>query len=295
MRHGETNVEPEGTVSSGMKANLAPQPTPDRPLTVMDIIDGSFNILRVRPKTVAAIVATFTLPVQLLGAWLARNTLASLADFDFASFDPETFDPESEPFANQPSFGEALFTIDWAISLLMLPFIGVAFTYLIMGWAKGIDRGPLECIRFAVRKTPVIVVAFIISKLAAALTLGLGLPLFILVAPVIAAEDLGPIAAVRRAFKLAQRRSGPIYGLYVSIIVVAAILGTALGSIPALIAFFLGSWGWIALFALGLVSEAVTTILGVGCAVLAYFDILRRTEGADIQRQIDHITANRAR
>lgn len=267
-----------------------PQPTPDRPLTVMDLIDGSFNILRVRPKTVAAIVAAFTLPVQLLGAWLARNTLAALADFDF-----DSFDPESGTFENQPDFSGGIFTIDWAISLLILPFIGVALTHLVQGWADGHDRGPGQCILFSIRKAPVIVAAFVIAKLAAALTLGLALPLFILVAPVIAVEDLGPIAAVRRAFELARRRSGPVYGLYVSIIVLAGVLGAALGSIPTLVAFLLGTWGWIALFALGIISEAVTTILGVGAAVLMYFDILRRTEGADIRRQIDQIAASRAR
>lgn len=256
----------------------------------MDIIDGSFNILRVRPKTVAAIVAAFSLPIQLLGAWLARNTLAAFADLDF-----DSFDPQSGEFENQPSFGESVFTLDWAISLLMLPFIGVALTHLAHGWTKGTDRGPVECIVFALRKGPTIIVAFVLSKIAATLTFGIALPLFIFVAPVIAVEGLGPIASVRRAFGLARRRSGPIYGLYVSVILIAAVLGTALGTIPTLAAFLLGTWGWIALFALGIVSEAVTTILGVGCAVLAYFDILRRTEGADIQRQIDQITAARAR
>lgn len=252
----------------------------------MDVIDGSFNILRVRPRTVAAIVAAFTLPVHLLGAWLARNTLAEVADFDFGSFDPE---------GDQLEFDGNIFTIDWAISLFILPFIGVALTYLVKGWADGEERGAMQCIVFAVRKAPVIVASFVVAKLCAALTLGLTLPLFILVAPVIAVEDLGPIAAVRRAFDLARRRSGPIYGVYASIILLTGVLGAALGSIPLLVAVLLGTWGWVAFFALGIVSEAVTTILGVGAAVLLYFDVLRRTEGADIGRQIDQIAASRAR
>ena len=51
-------------------------------MTVSDVLDGSFSILKAAPATIIAFTAIFAVPVQILGAWMQRDLLggASLLD-----------------------------------------------------------------------------------------------------------------------------------------------------------------------------------------------------------------------
>ena len=42
-------------------------------MTVPDILDGGFAILRRAPATIIGLTAVFVVPVQALGAWLDRG------------------------------------------------------------------------------------------------------------------------------------------------------------------------------------------------------------------------------
>lgn len=278
------------TIGHEMKPQLVPQPTPDRPLTVMDIIDGSFNILRVRPKTVVAIVASFVLPSQLIGAWVSRSTFTAFDDFDWET--GEFADGEAP--AGFTGGSDALFSVGAVLGYIVLPFIGVALTHLVQGWQQKQDRGALECVVFTLKKTHIIAGAFLLAKLLQVISFVLLIiPGFFMtawlmvVAPVIAIEGLGPIASVRRSIALTRRRTGAAVGLLLSIIGVTYLLSTALGTVPTLAAFLLNDWGWVAFFALNMLAASVTTLLGVGCSVLLYGDLVNRTEGDDIRRQLE--------
>ncbi len=43
-------------------------------MTVPDILDGGFAILKRAPATIIGLTAVFVVPVQGLGAWLNRGT-----------------------------------------------------------------------------------------------------------------------------------------------------------------------------------------------------------------------------
>lgn len=266
-----------------------PAPVPDRPLNSFDIADGAFAILRSRPRTVAAIAASFVLPVQLVSAFLNRELVGS---FDFGDFDTNTGQFEGQgDFTNLVGFSSST-PITSTLQLLILPFLGVALTYLVLGWRGGRDHSAKDCLLFTLKKTHVIVAVFVVGKIVQVLTLFLATPVLMLLAPIVAAEGLGPLAAIRRSFSLGRRRYWPLVGLLILIFFVNLLLTYALFLLPVLGGFLLGSWGWVAFFALGSVGATVQTLLGTGVAVLAYIDVRNRTEGADL---IENVRAARSR
>jgi len=230
--------------------------------------------MRLRPQTVAIIVAVFVLPTQLIGSYLQRDVLASL------SFD-NLNDPNNTSFQNPADvIGGSL--ISSALLYLTLPFIGVAITHLVKGWKDGVDHSARECLTLAFRKTPTILVAFVLSKLLQIVTLTFATPFISSVAPVIGAEKAGPIEAVRRSADLTKRRAGPMYGLWVLVVVVSSLIGAALGQLPNFMPLLLGDWAWIGFFAATSLVGMVTNVFAVGTAVLAYFDLRNRLEGHDL-------------
>jgi len=265
-----------------------PKPVPNRPLNALDMADGAFAILRAKPRTVVGIAAAFVLPVELLSAWADRELFSS---FDLGSFDSETGQFEGQE--DLAAFG-ALQGADasTALALLVLPFLGVALTHLVQGWRQGVDRSTKDCLLFTLKRTHIILAAFVIAKIVQVCTLLLGTPWLLLVAPIIAAEGLGPIAAVKRSFALGRRRYGQLFVLLLLVILINILLVYALLTLPLLGAFLLNEWGWIAFFALGSIGSTVLKILGVGVAVFAYFDVRERTEGLDIAHRIATAQAN---
>jgi len=260
--------------SASRAAEPVPTPVPDRPLTVMDLADGAFTIMRLRPQTVAIVVAVFVLPTQLIASYLQRDVLASL------SFDSLN-DPNNASFQSPADvIGGSL--ISSALLYLTLPFVGVAITHLVKGWKDGTDRSAGECLIFTFRKTPTILAAFIISKLLQTITLTFATPFIASVAPIIGAEQAGPVTAVRRSVDLTKRRAGPMYGLWVLVVVVSTLVGAALGQLPNIMPLILGDWAWIGFFAATSLVGMVTNVFAVGTAVLAYFDLRNRLEGHDL-------------
>ena len=128
--------------------------------------------------------------------------------------------------------------------------------------------------------------ALVVSKFVQVFTLFILTPATMLVAPVLAAEGAGPIAATRRSVQLARRRFGQLIALLFLLVLVNLLLSSALTTLPLLGAFLLDDWGWVAFFGLSLVSTSVLNVLGVGVSVLAYLDLRHRVEGLDLQRRL---------
>ena len=263
---------------------LRPFPVPERPLTLLGLLDGAFAIMRTRPTTVAGIVAVFVLPTQLLTSWLQRDV------FETLSFD--NFDAETGTFAGADG-SEFGFLAGGPVAIVMpyvvLPFIGVALTHLVTGWRAGVDRTLGECLRFTFVRTHVILAALVVSKFAQVFTLFILTPATMLVAPVLAAEGHGPIASLRRSLRLVRPRFGNVLALLMLLVLVNVLLSSALTTLPVFGALLLDDWGWVAFFALGLVSTSALNVLGVGASVLLYLDLRNRVEGADLQRRVERL------
>jgi len=281
-----------------------PQPVPDRPLTALDIVDGSFAIVRQRPKTVLLILAAFIVPTQFLTALSQREIFAAF-DFDAATSGGDPFAGSSlggSTFGGgfAPLGSGVLSLVATVLASLILPFIGVALTHLVAGWKVGADPSAGECVMLALRKSPAIAGAWILCKLIQVVaTIFLIIPLFfavgmlMLVAPVIASEGVGPVQAIRRSVELVRTRMMPTMGVLASVLFVSWLLAYPVGLLPMVAAFVAGSWGWILAGVLGTFGTMVLTALSVGAAVLLYFDLRNRAEGLDILLQVDRLEAAR--
>lgn len=260
-------------------------PVFERPLTLLGIADGAFAIMRARPRTVAGIVAAFVLPSQLLTVWLQREALSALSIDNFDSTNG-TFGGDTGEFGVFAGGPVAI-----AMPLIVLPFIGVALTHLVVGWRDGEDRSILDCLRFTLRRSHLIIAALIISKILQGITLLIATPVTMIVAPVLAAEGTGPIESLRRANRLARPRFGNLVGLLFLLLLINALLSSALTTLPVIGALFLDDWGWVAFFALSLVSTAVLNVLSVGASILAYLDLRNRVEGHDLERRVAELVS----
>lgn len=245
--------------------------------------------MRARPRSVAGLVAAFVLPTQLVVSWLQRDFLSTL-NFD-------EFDPQTGTFGNEPAefgffAGGPVATI---LPLVVLPFIGVGLTHLVLGWRDGVERSILECLRYTLARTHVILAALVLSKIIQVLSVFMLTPATMLIAVVLGAEDLGPIEAWKRSWALARARLGQLVVLLLLLMVVNVLLSSALSTLPAIGAMLLADWGWVVFFALTLVSSSILNILGVGTSILAYLDIRNRVEGADLERRVKAIQADQTR
>ena len=106
--HGEWPGWAPGPVASGSQGpglpGLAPKPKgggprtgplPLHPMTLGDILDGAFNLLKAEFRTLMIVSAVFIVPVQMIAAFLQRDLLGGLGLLDIA-VDPTTTDAQLE-------------------------------------------------------------------------------------------------------------------------------------------------------------------------------------------------------
>jgi hypothetical protein len=258
------------------------------PMTVADILDGSFAIVKARPARIFGITALFVVPVHLFAAFLQRNALGGAGILDvFTSEDPAVVAD-----SNRSGNGELLAAIlVIVVPALALMFVAAAVARLVSAWSAGHDMPAGALLGEVGRRWWSLVAAFVIVHLAEAASLAgcyIGvlfvMPLFAVTAPAIGAEGLGPIKAIKRATNLATRRYWPTMGVAVLIGLTATILGYALGGLPQLAA---ATWGfdiaWPLLAAGNILGAIISTPFVAGATVLLYLDLRIRTEGLDLE------------
>jgi hypothetical protein len=267
-----------------------PAPVALRPLTIADILDGAFSVLRAQPAKVVLIVALFAVPIDLVSAFLQRGVFGGVG---FASV--FTTDPGSEALAAAEDDGGggavAATLLQYLGPSLILPFIAAALAVLIAGWYGGRDLTAGQALGAAGRAWWPLLASWVIVHLAegvAALAcfvpLFFVMPMFVCVAPAIALERLGPIQAVRRSWRLARRRYWATFGIAMLTGVVSYTLSSVLPLLPTILAAIIGlEWGWI-LLGLGTAATSLIVLPVVaGSAVLIYLDLRIRTEGLDLE------------
>ena len=258
-------------------------------MTVGEILDGGFRVIKARPRDVLIIAATFVVPVQILLAYLQRDVLDRDALVDAFT------DPTVTSQTGSVSGGV------WLVAALAGGMVTVwtagAIGHLVTGWYRGVDVTPVDAIRTSLRHTWPLLVSWIaihILQLAALFMLvlpGLIVMAFWLVtAPAIVIERLGPFAGMGRASRLAGKRFGPVLGVGVLSGVVASVVGQIFGAIPLVLGFWSGGFlGWVLLIVSGVATSLLTTPFIAAATVLAYLDLRVRNEGLDLQLRIDEM------
>lgn len=265
---------------------------PLRPLTVPDILDGSFEIVRRRPRDVLTLAAIFVLPLQALAGIVVAATGEQLDLFGFGDVTAIlTFD-ESGDFV----FSDAA-AIAFGLSAVSLVFLAAALSIMLDAWLDGVDLRPVEVVRRVLRRSPALLGTVVLVHLLEAVgivALGVGAYLAMclchVAAPAAATPGVGPVRAVRRSFRLTRQRWLPTFGLPALVFVVSSALGFGLQAIPELATLVVpDAWDWVVRSAGQVVLGMLTLPFAAGVAVVYHVDLAIRVDGLDLRRRIDDL------
>lgn len=264
----------------------AVEPITDQPLALIDLLDGSFAVLRQRARVIVATVAGLVIPVALVQAWASRNALggSSLSQIINDPTVTQQSTTAASPYNNAFFFGHGLSMVVTAVG-------GVAVSRIIRGWIEGDDVGAVTALRFTVRRSGAVLGAFALVHLAEAIGFVLvvvpglaAIVLFSLTSPVLAIEELGPVASVKRSAELVRRRTGSVIGIILLLGLAQYGVSQAVGTMPNMAAAFIGPDRAWPLQAASNAAISLILVPVTGAAMcLTYLDIRFRTEGLDLR------------
>lgn len=280
-----------------------------RPLTLGDLLDEPFALLRDNLRTILLVTGVVVVPLQLVGAYLQREAFGSLGFFDLVN------DPVAAQVALESGDRASMLAIglQLAAAASVMPFVAGVVCLVAVSALLGERLGPLEALRATLRRWPALVGAWL---LAAAATFGLAVvamglivaggmalgmlggmlllaavpvglaahALFTPAAAVVVVERRGPFAALRRSVALVRPRLLPVLGAVVLAGLVASLVQGALSALPSMIAMVVGlDAGWILLGAGAIAAGLVVTPYGALVSALVYADGRVRQEAWDLE------------
>ena len=289
-------------------------PLPLHPMTVSDILDGAFRLLKANVRVLLPVVAVFVVPLQVVAAWAQRDLFGGEGLLDAIS-DP-SLTAEGASFQGGESAGTLIASL---LNLLVLPFLAGAVSQVVAASYLGQELGVGDALRATLRRAGALfggwvvvhlleVAGFLVLGLALIAVVASGAPgvgigfvvllgflvalpwmvaamaLSVAVAPAVVVEHLGPVAATRRSWSLVRRRFWPVLGVALLAGLVANLLGQVLGFIPSIAGLLIGTESGWALIAIGSILTALVTqpIVAI-VATLQYFDARIRFEGFDLE------------
>lgn len=262
-----------------------------RPMTVADILDGAFSIIKARPLRLLGIAAVFVVPVHLLAAYLQRNVLGGqgFADFWSGNFDDPAVVADAQSDSGAGELWATILVL--VVPALALVFVAAAIARLLSAWSSGEDLPAGALLRIVGRSWWALLASYVlvhVAEAAGALTCYIGtlalMALFSVTAPAIGAEGLGPIEGMKRSARLVGSRFWPVLGINILIAIVNFLLTNALGGLPELLALWFGlDVAWPLLAAGNVIAAVVATPFVAAATVLLYLDLRIRYEGLDIE------------
>lgn len=275
-----------------------------QPRTVGQLLDGGFEVVRFRFRTVAVVAAAIVGPLYVLPQLLLLLSGVTTSTTDaFRTSNPFLgggFQSSTSYWSSLGTAGLVMFS-----QLLASMLLGVSVTHLLGGWLVGNDPDPVDTLRFTARRAPVAIAAFAmvfaVKAVVGLVSCSIGLiyivPALSVLAPVVAAEQAGPVAAISRTFRLTRRRIGAVIGVSMLWILAstmvtsglqlaAAAIGAAVARTPEGIE--------TGVQAATVAGGVVLLVVQVAVTALVYFDLRVRTEGLDLQleaRERFHVAA----
>lgn len=276
--------EPTLASTSDERGPLPPPPVPLRPMTVPDLLDGAFAIVKRRPRDVLLLAAAFVVPVELLSAFLLRDLLDQNALSGDGAF---TVDDSGE----FTGLGSALASAGFgAISLALL---AGALALVVDAWFRDEDLRPGQAILATLRRSPALVLGVVLVKLLE----GLGviavlvgayvmMALLHVVSPAITVEGIGAFKAIGRSMQLCTRRFWASMNVPALVGVIGLLVSFGFQLLPELAVLAVpDGWDWLIRAAGVLLTQLIVTPFTAGVAVLYHLDLRIRTEGLDIERR----------
>lgn len=280
VARGDDPVPPEPHALLGTGGPLAGA----RPVGVLGVLDGGFELLRFRFPALVGVAAAVLLPLQL------AELLVVLGSDRSTGTDPLTT-PASFEFLASGSAGGGWSLLFALAGALASTWVGLVVGTLVASWWSGVDLPVGRAVGLAARRwwvVPVLTALTLAIKVPAACVAGVGFVVadaFVFTAAVAAgAERLGPLAAVRRSFVLSRRNPGTALGVAGGGLLLTLIVQVVVLAGPLLLISSLGVGGTVAVVvqqAAGLV-VLVTVPLTSCIAARAWVEFRCRSEGADL-------------
>lgn len=282
-----------------------------RPLTVGELLDDAFELLRSNWRTLVLVVGAVVVPFELLAGFLQRGLLGGLGVMELLE----------DPTAAAVAFGQTdLGTLEASAARILAAltvFALVEGVVVRVGVSAllGEELTPMQALRATLPRWPALIVAWILVMAAAFSVFGLALalsliglftplgivlgPLLLLVSvPVgltvygllravpaaVVIEGLGPFAAMARSARLVRPRIFPVLLAVGLALLVGWLVETALATLPTAGGFLFGlEVGWVLVsagaIAAGLVARPFQALVGA----LVYVDARVRREGLDLE------------
>jgi len=268
-----------------------------------EILDGAFKLYRANFKPIALVALAISGPVSLVAAVAVRGVNGGRGLIDLATSSDPSVAGQGGTFGNstQLILQVASTLILWLVGPLVAGIVAkaVATTYLGGQLTAG------EAVGRTWRHFPALLSAklmVIATEAVGLLGCGVGaafvMGLWVVVAPAIVVEGLGPFRGMRRSLRLCTARYWPVLGIALLSGLITYLLSSVVGGLPGVLAAIIGyRWGF-PLVALGNVATAVLVApLTAIIATLVYFDLRIRQEGFDLQimaRDLGTSAASRA-
>ncbi|HET6953063.1 MAG TPA: hypothetical protein VFI47_21965 [Acidimicrobiales bacterium] len=258
-----------------------------RPMTVADVLDGGFTVLKARPLRLVALTAAFVVPANLLATLASRQVAAGNVGMgDVFSGDPAVLDGTD---SLAPAYLALILVA--VVTSLSLVCVAAAVAHEVSQWMMGRDAAAGELFGVVGRRIVPLAVSMVLVKvaeIAGILGCYVGIlfvmTLFVVVAPVVAVEGCGPFAALGRSVSLVRGRFFPVMGVAVLMGIVGTVLTYALGALPEGIALALDSDdAWPLVLVGEIVASLVVVPFTAAATALLYLDLRVRNEGLDIE------------
>lgn len=261
-------------------------------MTLSDILDGAFKLLKANWRTVLLITAAFVVPLHLISAFVQRNLYSGRSLFD--AVNNPTFQSNTDSSSARLIIGGVVALV----SLLVAPFVAGAISKVVAASYLGGEETVSSALRATGRRTGALLGAWflvhVLEAIGGVLCVLPGLLVmatFVAVAPAIVIEGLGPIQGMRRSARLLWPRVFPVLGVALVAGFLASVVGNVLGTVPTFVALVIGlKYAWPLLAAGSILSALVTTPFVAIVATLIYFDGRIRQEGFDLQLMADELT-----
>ena len=136
-----------GDDRSRIAAGPPPLPVPLEPMTVSDLLDGAWAIVKSRPRTVLSVTAIIVVPIELVSAFLQHRVSRG---FDLTSLFVTQPGTNSSSVPGLGLFGAAYLAS--ALTALSYFFLGGALARLVSSWYAGGDLSAKQAVLASLRK-----------------------------------------------------------------------------------------------------------------------------------------------
>src|SRR5512145_1162309 len=160
---GSGSPAPQGAPDDGRAGVAAVPQVALRPMTIADILDGGFAVVKARPRRILAIAAAFVVPTHLLAACLQREAMGAYPFGVYFTEDPTVVNEQSSGVSAGPLFGGMLLGVIPAIALVC---VAAAIAHLVTQWTMGRDSPGREMLGVLGRRWWPLLASFVLVKLA---------------------------------------------------------------------------------------------------------------------------------